>query len=374
VAAKTKTADAVKAADGSEHPGEDVMFESLRWMTIKSDSAPGTLIYAGKRRDFVPFIETCSYSRDEVVEACLVPGEPIALVPDRVNLVVVIGIHDVETIRRVGAELNFPLLALEDVMNAGQRPKFAWADDETGFIVLKNLGHDQGELVSEQVSLFWRENLVAVFLEREDDLLDGVLGRIKKGKGRIRTESSAYLMAAVLDVLVDGNMDTLSRFSEQAEILEAQLDRKATDDLLGRLYELKREVILMRNLLIPVREIFKSLLSEDAEVPQTVLPFLRDMAGHHEQVVDNATALHDILKSMIDYQISLIGMRTNRVMQFLTVIATIFIPLTFIAGVYGMNFQYMPELSWRYGYFFALGVMGVTALVMLFYFVRKRFL
>jgi magnesium transporter len=104
------------------------------------------------------------------------------------------------------------------------------------------------------------------------------------------------------------------------------------------------------------------------------MAFLRDTAGHHEQVVDNVTALHDILKSMIDYQISLIGMRTNRVMQFLTVIATIFIPLTFIAGVYGMNFEYMPELSWRYGYAFALGIMALTAGAMLFYFVRKRFL
>jgi magnesium transporter len=350
------------------------MFDSLRWMLIKHDSAPGSLIYAGERRDFVPFIERCSYSKDTVSEACLVPGESITLEPDRVNLVLVVGIHDADTIRRVGSELNFPALALEDVMNAGQRPKFAWADDDTGFIVLKNMDMDDERLKSEQVSLFWRDNLVTVFLEREDDLLDGVLGRIRKGKGRIRGEGGAYLMAAILDVLVDCNMVTLTRFSELAETLEAELDRKTTDDLLGRLYELKREVILMRNQLLPVREIFKALIGEDADIPEAVMAFLRDTAGHHEQVVDNVTALHDILKSMIDYQISLIGMRTNRVMQFLTVIATIFIPLTFIAGVYGMNFEYMPELSWRYGYAFALGIMALTAGAMLFYFVRKRFL
>jgi magnesium transporter len=350
------------------------MFDSLRWMRIKHDSAPGSLIYAGEARDFAPFIECCAYGADGVTEARLEPGESIVLAPGRVNLVVVVGIHDAETVRRVGAELGFAALALEDVMNAGQRPKFSWADDETAFIVLKNLAEKDGELVSEQVSLFWRDNLVAVFLEREDDLLDGVLGRIRKGKGRLRTEGGAYLMCAILDVLVDCNIDTLTRFGDLAETLETRLAGRATDDMLTQLYTLKREVILLRNHLVPMREIFKALLSDEAELPETVLPFLRDAAGHHEQAVDAATTLHDILKSMIDYQISLISMRTNRVMQFLTVIATIFIPLTFIAGVYGMNFEYMPELSWRYGYYYSLGVMGVVGGAMLVYFLRRRFL
>jgi magnesium transporter len=350
------------------------MFDSLRWMRVKHDSAPGSLVYAGQARDFAPFIEICSYSMDEVAEVRLAPDQAIVLAPGRVNLVLVVGIHDADTIRRAGAELDFPILALEDVMNAGQRPKFSWADDETGFMVLKSLTEDAASLVSEQVSLFWRDNLVAVFLERESGVLDGVLGRIRKGKGRLRSEGGAYLMAAILDVLTDCNMNTLTRFSELAETLETKLEGRTTDDLLGQLYTLKREVILLRNQLLPVREIFKALLGVDAEIPEPALPLLRDTAGHHEQAVDHVTTLHDILKSMIDYQISLISMRTNRVMQLLTVIATIFIPLTFIAGVYGMNFEYMPELSWRYGYHYSLGLMAAVALVMLFYFVRRRFL
>ncbi|MFH1913587.1 MAG: magnesium/cobalt transporter CorA [Pseudomonadota bacterium] len=350
------------------------MFDSLRWMRVKHDSPPGSLIYAGEGRDFAPFIEVCAYSRDTLDEQRLDPGQSITFAPDRVNLVVVVGIHDVETIRRVGADLGFPALALEDVMNAGQRAKFAWADDETAFIVLKNLTEEDGGLVSEQVSLFWRDNLVAVFLEREDDLLDGVLARIRKGKGRLRAEGGAYLMCSILDVLVDCNMAALTRFGELAEALEARLEGRTTNDLLGRLYTLKREVILLRNQLVPMREIFKALLGDDADLPEPVLPFLRDAAGHHEQAVDAATTLHDILKSMIDYQISLISMRTNRVMQFLTVIATIFIPLTFIAGVYGMNFEHMPELSWRYGYYYSLAIMGAVGGGLLIYFLRKRFL
>ncbi len=181
-------------------------------------------------------------------------------------------------------------------------------------------------------------------------------------------------MSAILDALVDRNMITLARFSNLAETIETELDLKTTDDLLGQLYEIKREVILLRNMLVPVREIFKALLREDAELPDSVLPYLRDTAGHHEQAVDGVAALHDILKSMIDYQLSLIGMRTNRVTQLLTIIATIFIPLTFIAGLYGMNFEFMPELKWRYGYFIILGVMGATATAMVCYFLRNRFL
>ncbi|MBI9080057.1 MAG: magnesium/cobalt transporter CorA [Pseudodesulfovibrio sp.] len=350
------------------------MFEFLRWIHVKHDSAPGSLVYAGAKREFVPHVTLCTYNEQNTTEKRLDPGEAITLADGHVNFIRVVGIHDSETIKAIGATMDFPNLALEDVMNTGQRPKFVWADDETGFIVMRNVDAREGSLASEQVSLFWRDNLVVVFMETESEFLDGVLARIRKGRGRIRNGGSTYLLSAILDSLVDRNMVTLARFSELAETIETKLDRKTTDVLLGQLYELKREVILLRNLLIPIREIFKGLMREDAEIPDSVLPYLRDTAGHHEQAVDGVTALHDILKSMIDYQVSLIGMHTNRVMQFLTIIATIFIPLTFIAGVYGMNFEFMPELKWRYGYFIVLGIMGVTAIAMLYYFLRKRFL
>ena len=350
------------------------MFDFLKWNRVKLDAAPGTLIYAGAHRDFVPSVTTYSYGPDKVEEECALSAEGIVLRQDCINFLVVTGVHQPELIKGLGTKLSIPPLFLEDVLNTGQRPQFVWADDDTGFIVMKHMVFEDSLLKSEQVSLFWRDNLVVVFLERESDLLDGVLARIHKGKGRIRRSDSSYLMVAILDALVDQHMLALARFGDAAQVIENKLSVRAADDILGELYELKRETILLRNTLLPIREIFKSLLRDDTEIPAQVLPFLVDVVGHHEQTLEGATSLHDILKSMIDYQISLIGIRTNKVMQFLTVIATVFIPLTFIAGVYGMNFKYMPELEWHYGYHAVMAFMGVVGVGMLLYFYRKRLL
>lgn len=349
------------------------MFDHLRWSRVKHGEAPESLVYAGTQRTFSPFLLHYAYGDEDFIESRLDAGTPFSPIEDRINLLIVVGVHLPEVVKAVGASLNLSLLSLEDVMNTGQRPKFEWADDDTGFIVMKHMDVKEETLESEQVSLFWRQGLVVVFLEKESDLLGGLIQRIKMGKGRIRSSNSSYLLAAILDGLVDHQMLALTQISDSAQKLEGQLGQEVTNKFLGKIYELKRELILFRNMLLPVREIFISLLKEDAEIPETVLPYLRDIAGHHEQVVDGVTALHDILTSMIDYQISLIGIRTNKIMQFLTVIATIFIPLTFISGVYGMNFAYMPELHWKYGYFVALGVMGAIAVAMLVYFFRKRF-
>ncbi|BDQ33503.1 magnesium/cobalt transporter CorA [Pseudodesulfovibrio portus] len=350
------------------------MFDFLKWNSVKLDAAPGTLVYAGEKRDFTPSVTTYSYRSDKVTEECVLSADGIVFEPDCINFLIATGIHQPDMVKGIGAKLSIPPLFLEDVLNTGQRPHFVWADDDTGFIVMKHMMVADGLLKSEQVSLFWRDNLVVAFLERESDLLDGILARIHKGKGRIRNSDSSYLMVAILDALVDQHMLALARFGEAAQALEGRLSSGISDDMLGELYELKRETILLRNTLVPIREIFKSLLRDDTEISEQVHPFLVDVVGHHEQTLEGATALHDILKSMIDYQISLIGIRTNKVMQLLTVIATIFIPLTFIVGVYGMNFKYMPELEWYYGYYIVMAVMGVVGVGMFFYFYRKKML
>lgn len=350
------------------------MFDWLRWNRMKLDAAPGTLVYAGEKRDFTPSVLHCAYNAQTLSEGTVPPGDPLPLAEGCVNLLVITGVHDADTVKSVGASLNLPPLLLEDVLNTGQRSRFEWADDITGFLVMRHLDTRETPMVNEQVSLVWRNGLVAIFLEREGSLLNGVLARIRQGRGRIRRSDSAYLMAAILDAVVDSHTQALTNLGETAQDLENRLSQKLTDDLLGELYALKREAILFRNALIPVRDIFKALLREDAEIADEVLPYLHDAAGHHDQTIEAVSALHDILKSMIDYQISLIGIRTNKVMQLLTVIATIFIPLTFIAGVYGMNFANMPELQWRYGYHTAMGLMLVLGVGMWIYFKRKRFL
>ncbi|QGY40493.1 magnesium/cobalt transporter CorA [Pseudodesulfovibrio cashew] len=350
------------------------MFDFLRWIHHKRDVPPGTLLYAGEEKNFVPFLRVHSYDTNNLDSRTADALDQDSLPSGRVNFVHVVGVHHPEMIRTIGTQLGFPTLALEDVMNMGQRAKLAWLDDDTGFVVMKNVQMADHRLESRQVSLFWRNGLVVVFTEEDDGLLDGILARLGKGKGKLRSTGSAYLVAAILDALVDRHLAALGELGELSEKLEASLLEETTDDNLGQLYEIKRETILLRNILMPVQDIFKALLREDAETPEEALPYLRDVAEHSAQSVEGTFALHDILKSMIDYQISMIGIRTNKVMQFLTVIATLFIPLTFIAGVYGMNFQNMPELQWRYGYFLALGLMGAVGVIMLVYFVRKKLL
>lgn len=349
------------------------MFDFIRWNKMKLDAAPGTLVYAGESRDFDPSVTRYAYNADGVDEAKFKGGE-VPLLDGKINLLVATGIHQPEVINQIGTSLGVPPIFLEDVLNTGQRAKFSWADDTTAFLVLKSMHPNEGGMDYQQVSLFWRDDMVVVFLEQESDLLEGVVNRIRKGKGRIRRSDGAYLMVAVLDALVDNHMHALGVVSEDAQILENKLESTVSDELLGELYSLKREMIIARNTLIPVRDIFKALLREDAEITNDALPYLHDTAGHNEQTLEAFSSLHDILKSMIDYQISLIGIRTNKVMQFLTVIATIFIPLTFIAGVYGMNFTNMPELKWEYGYHAVWVIMGVVGVGMYLYFRRKRFL
>lgn len=350
------------------------MFDFVQWTRSKRDVPPGTLIYAGEKKDFAPSMTGYCYDEQGLDELEASSASDITLQPGRTLFLHVQGVHKPTLIREFGQAFQLPPLALEDVMNTGQRPKHVWLDDETGFIVVKNVSIQDGNVHNEQISLFWREGIVIVFSENPTDLFDGILGRIRKGKGRIRKGGATYLVTAILDAVVDRHLSALSKLGESAEGLEAELLEKTTDDLLNVLYLLKRETILLRNTLVPVQEIFKKMLGEDAELNDITLAYLRDVADHHTQAVEGTVALHDILKSMIDHQISLIGIHTNKVMQFLTIIATIFIPLTFIAGVYGMNFQYMPELQWRYGYFISLAVMGVIGLGMFIYFFRKRML
>ncbi|WP_319542035.1 magnesium/cobalt transporter CorA [uncultured Pseudodesulfovibrio sp.] len=348
------------------------MFESLKWILSKQDTPPGSLVYAGDDKEFVPYAIIRSYDAENMIEKRCADVHDVVLEKGCVNFIHVVGVHQAELVQGLGKMLDFPLLALEDVMNTGQRPKYVSIDDETDFVVMKNTDVVDRQLVREQVSLFWRDGLVVFFSENENDLLDGIGARLNRKKGRIRQADSSYLVATILDALVDRQLKALAELGEAAVDLEAELLEKTTDDRLEQLYKIKRETILFRNLLMPIRDIFKSLLLEDAEFSKEVLPYLHDVAGHSDQAVEGAYALHDILKSMIDYQISLIGMKTNKVMQFLTVIATVFIPLTFIAGVYGMNFQYMPELQWRYGYFIALGIMGIIGGIMFVFFLKRK--
>lgn len=349
------------------------MLEFLKWREVKQDASPGSLIYAGPQRDFSPSLCRCSYDRSHIEEVCMDTSVQPQTDGERTHFVRMIGIHDADAIRRVGEWLNIHPLILEDIMSSGHRPKLA-VDDSSLFMVLKDVQFEVGQAHVEhrQVGLYWHGNIVFTFQEHEEGPWDGVLDRIRSGLGRIRSSGPSYLAVALVDALIDNYYTVLSQLNDRAEELEASLAERQTEETLMELYTLKRESVLLRSIFVPVRDMLQELERQDVfDIPEKTMPYLTDVRDHAQQVVDTVTALHEILSGMLEVQISLAGMHMNNVMKVLTTIATIFIPLTFLAGVYGMNFEYMPELHWRHGYPLIITIMTGIAGLMVWYFKRK---
>ncbi|MBN2139510.1 MAG: magnesium/cobalt transporter CorA [Desulfovibrionaceae bacterium] len=353
------------------------MFQFFRNKSHKVGAPPGTLTYVGPDKAFAPRVNVVSYGPDGLAETTCDPGAPR---PDLsgwpVNLINVTGVHDTDTVKAVGQWFDLHPLVLEDILNTSQRPKIEEPDDGSLFIVVKDLEFqaDSGRVNIEQVGLVWGPDFVLTFQESEHALFEPVIQRIRKGRGRMRSSGPDYLVIALLDAVVDRYYLTLSRLGERVEGLEAALlGKDLGDETLFDIYALKRETLSLRNVLWPVQEVLNQLIKEEVgTVQEASLPFLRDVHGHAAEVVDAVDTLHDILSGMLNVYISLAGMRMNNIMKFLTIIATVFIPLTFVAGVYGMNFEYMPELSWRWGYPAVLGGMCALAAGMAVYFSRKK--
>ena len=286
------------------------------------------------------------------------------------------GVHHPETIERIGRCYGIHPLTLEDIVNTEQRPKIEEYDDYL-FVVLKTFDyekHDQKPAM-DQISLVLKSNMVMSFEERSDEICTIVKNRIRSGKGRIRKEGSDYLAYSLIDAIVDHYFNVLEELGEGIELLEEELIANPTKTTLQQIHRRKRQMIQFRRAVWPLREAVGSLLrGESAVIQKATLIYLRDVYDHLIHVIDTIEIYREMLAGMIDIYLSSISNRMNEVMKVLTVIATIFMPLTFIAGVYGMNFKYMPELEWRLGYPAVLLLMAAVVVYMLFYFRRRKWL
>lgn len=353
------------------------MLDFLKWRTGDTGKAPGTLEYRGLTRDFPAHLVHYDYSPEGLTETCLrEDADKPGLDPNRSHFISLVGIHDPQIVTKVGAWFDIHPLILEDILSPGLRPKVNESDDGI-FMALKNVAYDTDArgLTEEQVCILWTPNCVIAFQETDENAWEPVIERLRKGKGRIRAAGTHYLCIALLDALVDRAMDALGALSAEVEEHETRLLTSTQDEKeLLTIYRAKRDVIfLLNNVLMPTTEILATLRDEESfPLPDAVRPFLGDVSEHAVHAADSAKVLHDILSSMMDLHISLAGMRMNNVMKVLTVVATIFIPLTFIAGVYGMNFDYMPELHWHWGYPASLAFMTAIGIAMAIYFARKR--
>ena len=286
------------------------------------------------------------------------------------------GLGQMQLIEKLGECYELHSVVIEDILNTDQRPKME--DFETYvYIVLKMLFYDEKNKVidSEQVSILLGSNFVISLQERPGDVFEPIRDRIRNAKGRIRKMGSDYLAYSLIDAIVDNYFLILEKFGENIESLETQLINDPTPHTLKAIHDSKREMIFLRRSVWPLRELINGLLRNETKlVKKSTQIFLRDLYDHTIQVIDTIESLRDMTSGMLDIYLSSVSNRMNEVMKVLTIIATIFIPLTFISGIYGMNFRHMPELEWSWGYFAVLSGMAIIGILMLIYFKRKRWL
>jgi len=344
----------------------------------KAGLPPGTLIHIGEKKAEELKITVIDYDETNFQERGIKTIEECFLFKDKpmVTWINLDGLHQVEVLEKLGECYGIHPLVLEDILNTDQRPKM---EDyrEYIYIVLKMLDYDakSNEILTEQVSLILGSNFLFSFQEREGDVFDPVRERIRMGKGRIRRMGADYLAYALLDAIVDNYFVILERLGERIELLEDKVVSQPKPETSQAVHHLKREMIFLRKAVWPLREVISGLeRGESSLIQQSTGIYLRDVYDHTVQAIDTIETYRDMLSGMLDIYLSSISNRTNAVMKVLTIIATIFMPLTFLAGIYGMNFRYMPELEWRWGYPFIWFVMMGIGIFMLVYFRKKKWL
>ncbi|MDH3672742.1 MAG: magnesium/cobalt transporter CorA [Gammaproteobacteria bacterium] len=343
-------------------------------------TAPGTLVKRKKisaRPLLISIIDYDATHLQEVTDATAQQCK-LYLSQPTVTWVHVHGHAEPEVLRELGAIFDLHPLAMEDVLNTGQRPKAESYDGQL-FAITSLPVFASKAVRTEQISVFAGESYVVSFHEGKNDPFEPIRKRLRKDTGRLRTRKADYLLYALLDIVIDQGFPVLEAFGEQIDSLENALLRNPDKRTLTALHHLKRELLLLRRMLWPQREVLNILL-RDEQVPITneTKLYLRDCYDHTIQIMDLIETYRDMTASMLDIYLSSVSNRLNEVMRVLTVIATVFIPPTFVVGVYGMNFDRsvsrwnMPELGWSFGYLFVWSVMALMIGGMLLYVKRKK--
>ncbi len=354
------------------------MSRLFRKTTGKVGVAPGTLVHVGEQKTQKVRIRQITYTPEayhcaDIDQETLLSHPPDPAEKRWLNLD---GLHDTDLIQKIGEHFAIHPLTLEDILNTHHRPK---VDDHDHylFIVLKMLHYDTAarRLSAEQFSLLLFDGCLLSFQEDDEDVFNAVRERLQRGRGRIRNMGCDYLAYALIDAVVDHYYVILEGLGTEIETLEDEMLENPDAAVMNHIHGLKKEMIYLRKQVWPLRELIASLYREPSDHIHTdTAVFLRDVYDHTIQVIDTIESYRDLLSSMLDLYLSSAGFRMNEVMKVLTIIATIFIPITFVAGIYGMNFKFMPELDWRWGYLGAWGLMlGIAAMMVLFFKHKKWF-
>ena len=337
---------------------------------------PGSLVHVGKQKVDKPSISLVDYFQDYFDTRTDITIEEATAFKETetISWINLSGIHDTSLIELFGQKFGIHNLALEDILNTQHRPK---VEEMEGFslIILKMLFFDDEtqSIEAEQISLILGPHYVLTFQEREGDVFDGVRGRLQRSNGRIRQRGTDYLAYALIDSIVDSYFHILEKIGDNLAELEEDLLNNPNQSVLGRIHHYKRQLMLLRKSVWPLREVISELYKEESSlIREDTRVFLRDLYDHTIQVLDTVEIFRDTVSGLQDLHMSAVGNRMNEIMKVLTIMASIFIPLTFIAGIYGMNFEYIPELKLRYGYFMVWGVMLGCVAGMVIYFRSKK--
>lgn len=339
---------------------------------------PGEMVFIGQQKVQDSTIRLIDYTKESLTEQELHNiNEGVAFKEtDTVTWINVNGLHDTHIIRQMGEGFGLHPLVLEDIVNTGQRPKMEEFDDYI-FIVIKMMYYDQkeGQISSEQLSMVLGKTFLLTFQERPGDVFGPVRDRIRKQKGRIRGVGIDYLAYALLDCVIDNYISIVERMGEQIEAIEEEIIDNPSQVILSKINNYKHEMNYFRKSIRPAREFILSLSRLDSNlIQEQTRPFLKDLLDLATQAVEVIDTYREMLSDHLNIYNTGVSNRLNEIMKVLTIFSAIFIPLTFIAGIYGTNFEYLPELHFRYSYFIFWGFMLMVAFIMLRFFKRRDWL
>ncbi|HZJ19420.1 MAG TPA: magnesium/cobalt transporter CorA [Pricia sp.] len=343
----------------------------------KKGEAPGTITYMGHRENLESVVNILEYNESELNVYSPANIEEIVAHkdPPMISWIDIVGLSDEAFIEKVGKRFGLNSLVMEDIVNTHQRSKIDEYELHI-FGVFKMLYiNENGELIGEHVALVLLENCVLVFQELEDDVFKGVRERVGKKSGRIRSRGADYLFFALLDAIVDNYFAVLEYLNDKIDVLEEAVYSDPNPEVAKKIQEMKKEVLRVRRWIYPVKELVSRLIDTDHPlIAKETKIFLRDVLDHAIEVNESIQIYREMSMSLMEMYMSNMSNKMNEVMKVLTIMASIFIPLTFIAGIYGMNFDHMPELHYEYGYYVVWGVMILLFVGMMIYFRRKHWL
>lgn len=355
----------------------------LKRQSEKIGLAPGSYIFLGEKKQEKLLLNLMNFDAENFEFGEIADFEDSIAYKNKKSTtwINIYGLHEVDVLQKIEKLYDIHPLVMEDILNTSQRPKIEFYDNYI-FAVIKMIYYDteSSEMTVEQISLIIFDNMIICLQERKGDFFNVLRERIKNGKGRVRKSGADYLAYAILDVIIDNYFLVLEKLGDQIEDLDDEVTEHPSPDIAHRINALKRILILLRKNTWPLREVINMLTR--SEVPffkKSTQPFLRDLYDHTIQVLDTAESYREMINGLMDLYMSHMSNRMNEVMKVLTIIATIFIPLSFLAGVYGMNFDTssafnMPELSYKYGYFLFWSLVVLVGGGLLLFFKRKKWL